>query len=81
MKTPTFGLKVFVLVVDKYCSCIGLDFWGLFLDLEEKFRLGQEENYGFCSFLKGKCRSRLNPGKCSCVWVKMNPNRNLRMAD
>ena len=70
---------MFLLVINEFWGCIGLDFevfcWLVlfFFGLGEKFRLGQAKTRVFIFFLQGKSRSSQNPRKSSCIWVEMNP--------
>ena len=66
---------MFLLVVNEFWGCIGLDFevfcWLVLVCfwIGRKFSARSSNRF----FLQGKSRSSLNPRKSSCIWVEMNP--------
>ena len=70
---------MFLLDINEFWGCIGLDFevfcWLVLVCfwIGIKASARSSKNYGFRFFLQGKSRSSLNPWKSSCIWVEMNP--------
>ena len=79
VKTPHSDKKCFLLVINQFWGCMGLDFevfcWLVLVCfwIERKVSASQAKTRVFVFFLQGKSRSSLNPRKFNCIWVEMNP--------